>query len=538
MTGAAQPGGGGARPRIDFVSPLPPVRSGIADYSRDLLPHLEPLCDLRVVRVPEQPVAAEIAERWRPVDAAEAGRGGRLPLYQMGNNRYHEGVLRMALERPGVVTLHDVVLHHLLIESTLAREDFEGYRERLAADHGWVGEMVARARAWGEVGDAALFSLPAHRTLVRRQRGVLVHSRWAADLIREENPDVRVRPVPMGVPLPPPVSAAAGRALRERLGIAADRPLLGSFGFQTPIKRTLTAIGALASPRLADAHLLVAGEVSPALDFERRAREAGVADRVHVTGFLDYEEFEAAIAASDVCLNLRYPTAGETSASLLRVLAVGRPTVVSDYAQFAELPDEVAVKAPLGEGEEEALAGLLAELLADRGRLAAMAAAARDYVARRHDPAAAAAAVAAACGELAEAEPPGAAPLAPPPPTTLTWLELAGEIEVEGAGDGWGEGEARRLEIALSNTGFSRWLATRNETGGVLVEVQWRRRLDEPALAREWRDLPRDVAPGETFHLSIETRRPLEAGVLIVEPHVIGAGGFGGLGGPVWISDV
>ena len=68
------------------------------------------------------------------------------------------------------------------------------------------------------------------------------------------------------------------------------------------------------------------------------AEELGVADRVHITGFLDFDEFAAAIAACDLCLNLRYPTAGETSAALLRTLALGRPTVVSDYAQFAELP--------------------------------------------------------------------------------------------------------------------------------------------------------------------------------------------------------
>ena len=72
-------------------------------------------------------------------------------------------------------------------------------------------------------------------------------------------------------------------------------------------------------------------------------------------GFLDYRDFEAAIGACDLCTNLRYPTAGETSASLLRVLALGRPVVVSDYAQMAELPDEVVVKAPLGEDEVEAL---------------------------------------------------------------------------------------------------------------------------------------------------------------------------------------
>ena len=141
---------------------------------------------------------------------------------------------------------------------------------------------------------------------------------------------------------------------------------------------------------MAGAHLVIAGEVSPALDLEGDARRLGVADRVHITGFLGYSEFEAAISACDLCVNLRYPTAGETSASLLRVLAVGRPVIVSDFAQSAELPDDVVVKVPLGEAEVEVLSSRLGSLLGSRDRLHDMAEAARSYVRTNHDPAAAA----------------------------------------------------------------------------------------------------------------------------------------------------
>ncbi|HEX5761169.1 MAG TPA: glycosyltransferase, partial [Thermoanaerobaculia bacterium] len=337
--------------RLDVVSPLPPVRSGIADYTLDLLPELAARADVRLVRLPGQPVAPEVAARWRPVPAEETGADGRLPLYQMGNNHHHEGVLALALARPGVLTLHDLVLHHLLLDQTLGRGEYEPYEERLAADHGWIGHAAARGKRWGAYGEAPTFALPAHRTLLRRQRGVLVHSAWAAAVVREDDPELRVRQVPMGIPLPPPADPAAGRAVRRRFGLPEDAPVVGSIGFQTPIKRTAAALPALAAPGLEALHLLVVGEVAPQVDLLEAARRAGVADRVHVTGFVDAETFQAAIAAADLCLNLRYPTAGETSASLLRVLAAGRPAVVSDYAQFADLPATVAVRVPLGDGE-------------------------------------------------------------------------------------------------------------------------------------------------------------------------------------------
>ena len=72
--------------------------------------------------------------------------------------------------------------------------------------------------------------------------------------------------------LPPRPDPAARSAFRQRLGVGAETPLLGSFGFQTPIKRTRVAVRALAREELADAHLVVAGEVLPILDLESDAR--------------------------------------------------------------------------------------------------------------------------------------------------------------------------------------------------------------------------------------------------------------------------
>jgi hypothetical protein len=323
------------------------------------------------------------------------------------------------------------------------------------------------------------------------------------------------------------------------MGVGAETPLLGSFGFQTPIKRTRIAVRALANEELAEAHLVVAGELLPILDLEAEAAAAGVADRLHITGFLTSAEFQAAIAACDLCLNLRYPTAGETSASLLRVLAQGRPAVVSDYAQFRELPDDVALKVPLGGSEEAALAGAVGALLAAPDRLSAMSRAARDYVRHDHDPARAAAAVIEHCEAFAELEPPGDEAADQPPPSSLVWHRLEGDLEVEGAAPPWPEGERRRLRLRLRNTGFGSWLATRHDKlGGVWVELHWRRDLKQPDHGTQWLPLQRDIGPGELTELEVEVRRPLGGRILIVEPHLLGVAGFNALGGPSWVSEI
>ncbi len=531
---------------LDYLSPLPPVRSGIADYSADLLPHLAALADLRVVRLPDQPVCAEMERRWRPVALAEIGREigqeDRLALYQMGNNPYHEAVAEVAMRRPGILTLHDMVLHHLLHKMTLGRGDFAGYRDRLAADHGWIGEAASHPRHWGIEDQASVFALEAHRSLLRRQRGVLVHSGWAAERLREQDPELRVRAVPMGVPLPPPADRAAGLALRQRHGIPADLTLLGSFGFQTPIKRTATVVRALADPRLKSAHMMVVGESSPALDIDQIARQAGVRERVHLLGYLPFDELTAAIAATDVALNLRYPTAGETSASLLRVLAVGRPCVVSDYAQFAALPDEVVIKVPLAgvaldEDEPAALAAALERLSASPHQLRAMGGAARDHVRTHHNPASAARAVIEACQEWAELAPVEEGPLASTPrpvapPTSLVWPWLPARIRVEGHQPPWPEGSRRELTIEVENCGEARWLPAAEGPGGMALSVRLESgglesgglesgelESDElesegeaaprpVVLAPPWLPLQRPVAPGEAARFQLAVRRP------------------------------
>lgn len=528
------------RPAIDYLSPLPPVRSGIADYSADLLPHLAAVCDLRVVCLEGQRVPPGTEAPSANLD--ELDSEGRLPLYQIGNNRHHIGIWRRALEQPGIVTLHDLGLHHLLIEATLGSgEDFDTYRRHLEADHGWLGDTFARARRWHDLEQPAMFGIAANRTLLRRQRGVLVHSHWAADELQRQDPDLEVRMVPMAVPLPSLPNTRATRGWRMKAGIPEDVALLGSFGFQTPIKRTHRVIAALARPELADAHLLVGGEVSARIDLEAVARDAGVAERVHFLGFLAFEELQAAIAACDLCLNLRYPTAGETSASLLRLLALGMPSVVSDYAQFAEFDDHVVAKVPLTTGEDElvCIASALGKLLDDQPRLESLGEAARNLVRTRHDPETAAQRIVEACSELADLEPPGDAPPRPFAPTSLLWRRLDGELRVEGADAGWRPGQRRELRLRLENRSLARWLAAAAGTGGVMIDVHWRKDPAQPPTDQAWLPLPHDLDPGDRIDLAVTVRRPLEdARQLVIEPHLREIIGFNQAGGPSWLLEL
>ena len=138
---------------VAWHSPMPPARTGVAHYSSIVLPAL-----LR------QPAT-----------------GNWPPIYHLGNNPFHESIYVRAMREPGIIVLHDVVLHHLIVEMTLARGDVEGYAAALRASHGEAGEAWARGRAAGMHDEIGNFLLPASIDVARRSRAVIVHNEWAAD---------------------------------------------------------------------------------------------------------------------------------------------------------------------------------------------------------------------------------------------------------------------------------------------------------------------------------------------------------------------
>jgi SAM-dependent methyltransferase len=159
------------------------------------------------------------------------------------------------------------------------------------------------------------------------------------------------------VDLPPSPSAVEnGRnSIRFRLGLDETTPLIGAFGYIKPYKRIAETLRALrrlvrVEPRV---KMILAGEPHPDLPIVRLIRDLGLEAHVRLLGYTPVEDFSAYINACDVVVNLRFPTVGESSGSLLRAFSAGRPALVSDIGSFAELPGDVCLKVPVGDGEED-----------------------------------------------------------------------------------------------------------------------------------------------------------------------------------------
>ena len=347
--------------RIAFFSPLPPVPSGIADYSEALLAQLEPL--------------AEVKAFSRASDDFDPSLFDTV-LYQVGNNGWHDFVYETALRHPGVVVMHEANLHHLIADLTIKRGDWDAYVRECE----WNGGAAARAFAERvrrlETGPD--YELPLTRRILEGARGVVVHSRFMERQIRSAGFTGPLAVIPHGAWIPNGERAG----YREKLGLPDAVPLAGIFGFLKPYKRIAEILRAFQRliRVMPDARLILVGEVHPDLAIEPMIRSLGLSKHVRILGFTSMEEFVGYLSACDVVLNLRFPTVGESSGTLLRALGLGKPVLVSEVGAFQELPDEVCVKVPVGASEEDLIFEYL-NLLLSRPELAReLGGRAREYV--------------------------------------------------------------------------------------------------------------------------------------------------------------
>ena len=353
---------------IAIFSPLPPTKSGIADYAFEQLSYWRDRWNVAVVvgnsacknlPVPEGVEVHQLKD-W----LANEKRDRATPrLYHIGNNPHHEFVFEEALNRPGVVVLHDFVLHHLIAELTLARGDKERYARFMEHDFGQLGRKIADQRNRYAFTDYQQFLMPLNGSIIERAVGLVTHSLWAHRRIRSRYPDKPVACIPHHYSPPESAVTARGRAgSRELLGMPKDRLSISSLGFITKPKQlelTIKALGTIRD-RLPPFELWVAGEAEERESLEALLRACGIADVTRITGYLPLEQLQDVIQASDVIVNLRYPTAGETSGTLMRALGMGRCCIVFDYATFSDFPNDVAVKTALNiESTEQLEAALL-----------------------------------------------------------------------------------------------------------------------------------------------------------------------------------
>jgi glycosyltransferase involved in cell wall biosynthesis len=345
---------------VGFFAPLPPAPTGVADYAQALLDALRQHGDVKV-------------------DAA-----GDVALYHVGNNQLHGAIYDRALANPGVVVLHDAVLQHFF----LGRFNAQQYVDEFIFNYGeWTRSLAEdlwkhRARS---AADPRYFAWPMLKRITTGARAIIVHNPAAAAIVRRHAPEARIIEIPHLFVQPQTPSCVDTLRFRAELGLAPRTLLAGVFGHQRESKRLPVVLRAIerAWKAGADARLLIAGSFASS-DLERSLAGRLSDPRILRAGYLAEADFWRYAAAVDLCINLRYPTAAETSGIAVRLMGIAKAVAFSDGAEIARIPENACLRIETGPAEEEMLADYIVWLTRDRGAAEQIGSRAAAHIAVHH----------------------------------------------------------------------------------------------------------------------------------------------------------
>ena len=335
-------------PKIAMVSPWPPQPSGIADYTFELVSALRKSAEVTVYTPGESFLCLE-GVRIRLLKELKSGR--ETTICHLGNNaRFHNDIYRFAWENPVYLVLHDYNIHPFMEYAYWKTSEEKFYYEALVEGYGKRGEREFARLKRGKPVD--LWKYPMSHAIVARSLGVIVHSRSVAALLQPYNVCV----IPHGG------TEEEGGFIPEK----KEKFTIGVFGSIHENKRWQVILNAFKRlhKKGYPVALLFVGQVD-AIDAKSFLKECQKVPHCTCTDFVSLEQFHAYLQAVDVVVNLRFPSMMESSGPLMKAFSRGKACIVSNYQQFAELPDSVCWKITLGYQEERQLAHYLERLFLD-----------------------------------------------------------------------------------------------------------------------------------------------------------------------------
>ena len=336
------------RPTMAYVSPLPPLRSGISDYSAQLLPALAAYYDIDVV-VDQPTISDAIIQSNFPMRSIawfkqHAKKFDRV-LYHIGNSPFHAHMFGLLEQFPGTVVLHDTYLIGVIEWIAQVSGHPESYLEAIYFSHGF-GALLAEAKLGSEY---ARKHFPVSLAVFKNAQGVLVHSRYASELAQTIYGDDVEKQITV-LPFPKPLAAIDRVKARQSLGIDDDVFLVCSFGLIDPHKLNDRLLKAWISSLLAKdikCMLVFVGQNHGGdygADMESAISKSSTGRRIVITGFADSSTYNQYLQASDLAVQLRTHSRGETSAAVFDCMAHGVPLIVNAHATLDELPNDAVFK--------------------------------------------------------------------------------------------------------------------------------------------------------------------------------------------------
>lgn len=375
-----------------IVSPYPPLKTGVADYAKALVDLLKD--DYQLVLVVESLSTTYSLGEFpgQVIDADEFLNRFELHkrvLYHIGNSQFHDYILNLLAKVPGVVVLHDFYIGESLLAVANFINKSDLFLTKLLDGHG-------SAAIWSAASDGLLGlskKFPCSLQVLNQATKCIVHSEHAAKLAvywYGEDALAKIAVIPHLKKLGRSLDNQKSAKLYRNLGIEPDDFIFSTYGFGGPLKGHQQIIQAWMGSEFSKNSrnkLMIIGDYPDPHYLERiksLIRISGGAQNIIFTGYSSPEDYEDYLRVTDVAIQLRLESRGESSGTLLDCLAFGIPTIVNAIGSFNEVPDSVVWKLEGGEYLPAQLMAAMETLYRHPDVMAGYKEQAKSYVQRCH----------------------------------------------------------------------------------------------------------------------------------------------------------
>lgn len=379
------------RPRLAYFSPLPPERSGISDYSMELLPELSRHYKVDIItdNLDNQSVWIRANHKiysteWFKHYYREYDR----VLYQFGNSPFHSHMFQLLATIPGVVVLHDYFLSSVIAHMDIQGEAHGAWTKALYRGHGY---SAVQERYHTKNLQDVILKYPCNFDVFQKAYGIIVHSEHSCDLAlkwhnKQASEEMCLIPL---LRKPAPISDKI--SARYMLNLKQDDFIVCSFGIIAPTKCNYELLQAWISSKLADntsCVLIFIGE-NHSGDYGAKlleiAQQNNYKQCIRFVDWVSKDDFNLYLSAADLAVQLRTFSRGETSAAVLDCMNYGLPTIVNCNGSVNSLPNDVVWKLPDAFSIVE-LASALELLWLDQKQRIDLGEAAKQYIFNEHNP--------------------------------------------------------------------------------------------------------------------------------------------------------
>ena len=379
--------------RIALFTPLSPLSSGISDYSEELLPFLKDFFDIDIfIDTGYNPTNNDITDNFEIYSHEKFSdinndRNYDLCIYQMGNSEYHQYMLKYIVGYPGITVLHDLNIHNFIYYIVCHKNgvfDMSKYLDLAFRNHGYQGFNNIKKRIQSL--DTYDISYNFTKEIIDNSILTLVHSKYGEDLYKKSYHFCDINKIDMGCDVDNSYEELLNKKieLKKEYGYKDDI-IISTFGriiYSKRIDILLKAFSKLINDRkMKNLKLILVGGFYN--DMEKEVNDIikaeNLSDFIEITGFVDKNVFKDYLYCTDICVNLRYPSAGETSATLIRALSTGISVIATNYMQYNDFPNDCCWKVDIDDNEVNLLTEYLFELASNEELRKIMSKNAYDY---------------------------------------------------------------------------------------------------------------------------------------------------------------